>query len=225
MRIAVLGTGMVGQSLAGGFARIGHDVVIGTREPDATIARREPDAMGAPGFGVWHDDHGDIPVVRSAEAVDGADVVVNATNGVNSIDALALVGGELLAGKVLLDVANALDFTTTPPSLAPVAAGSLAETIQERFPSAHVVKSLNTMNANVMVEPGLVGDGGHTVFVCGDDEDAKATVRSLLTELGWTDVLDLGDLSAAASVEALLPIWLRLMGALGTPLLQFRIDR
>ncbi|MEM8748420.1 MAG: NAD(P)-binding domain-containing protein [Actinomycetota bacterium] len=225
MRIAVLGTGMVGQSLAGGFARVGHDVVIGTRDPGATIARREPDAMGAPGFGVWYDDHSDIGVVRSAEAVDGADVVVNATNGVNSIDALDLVGSERLAGKVLLDVANALDFTTAPPSLAPVAAGSLAETIQERFPSARVVKSLNTMNANVMVEPGLVGDGGHTVFVCGDDEDAKATVRSLLTQLGWTDVLDLGDLSAAASVEALLPIWLRLMGTLGTPLIQFRIDR
>lgn len=225
MKIAVLGTGMVGQSLAGGFAGIGHDVVIGTRDPDATIARREPDAMGAPGFGVWYEEHGDIPVVRSVDAVAGADVVVNATNGVNSLEALDLVGAEELAGKVLLDVANALDFTTTPPGLASVDGPSLGETIQARFPDARVVKSLNTMNANVMVAPGLVGDGDHTVFVCGDDEAAKETIRGLLGELGWSDVIDLGDLTAAGSVEALLPIWLRLMGALGTPFLQFRIAR
>ena len=225
MRIAVLGTGMVGQRLAAGFARTGHEVVIGTRDPDATIARRANDAMGAPGFGVWYEQHGDIPVVRSRDAVDGADVVVNATNGVNSIDALELVGADLLDDKVVLDVANALDFTTAPPSLATVDGPSLAETIQARFPSARVVKSLNTMTANVMVEPDLVGDGRHTVFVCGDDDEAKATVETLLAQLGWVDVIDLGDLSAAASVEALLPIWLRLMGALGTPMLQFQIVR
>lgn len=216
---------MVGQSLAGGFARIGHEVVIGTRDTEATKARREPDAMGAPGFGVWYEEHGDIPVARLSEAVDGADVVVNATNGVNSMDALQLVGAELLAGKVLLDVANALDFTTTPPSLATVDGPSLAETIQAQFPDALVVKSLNTMNANVMVEPGLVTDGGHTVFVCGNDEGAREVVSGLLGELGWADVIDLGDLTAAGTVEALLPIWLRLMGTLGTPLLQFRIER
>ncbi|MEM8924066.1 MAG: NAD(P)-binding domain-containing protein [Actinomycetota bacterium] len=225
MRIAVLGTGMVGQSLAAGFARTGHDVVIGTRDPEATIARRETDAMGAPGFGVWYEQHGELPVVPSATAVDGADVVVNATNGVNSIQALDVVGPELLADKVLLDVANALDFTTTPPGLATVDGPSLAETIQARFPSVRVVKSLNTMNANVMVEPSLVADGDHSVFVCGNDDAAKETVRTLLTQLGWNDVIDLGDLTAAATVEALLPIWLRLMGTLGTPLLQFRIVR
>ncbi len=225
MKIAVLGTGMVGQSLAAGFARIGHDVVIGTRDPEATTARREPDAMGAPGFGVWHEDHRDIPVVRSADAVDGADVVVNATNGVNSVEALELVGAELLAGTVLLDVANPLDFATMPPGLADVGGPSLAETIQARFPDARVVKSLNTMNAHVMVDPSLVADGSHSVFVCGDDDSARETVRGLLTELGWTDVIDLGDLTAAGAVEALLPIWLRLMGALGTPHFQFQIAR
>ncbi|MEM7326148.1 MAG: NAD(P)-binding domain-containing protein [Actinomycetota bacterium] len=225
MRIAVVGTGMVGQSLAGGLARVGHDVVIGTRDPEATIAREEPDAMGAPGFGVWYREHGDVPVRPSAVAVDGAEVVVNATNGVNSLAALELVGSELLAGKVLIDVANALDFTTAPPSLVNLDGPSLAETIQQRFPETRVVKTLNTMNANVMVEPTLVGDRNHSVFVCGDDDDAKGTVRTLLTQLGWRDVIDLGDLTAAGTVEALLPIWLRLMGTLGTPLLQFRIMR
>lgn len=225
MKIAVLGTGMVGQSLAGGFSRSGHEVVIGTRDPQTTIARREPDAMGAPGFGDWYDSHGHIPVVTSSEAVIDADLVVNATNGVNSIAALELVGDDALAGTILLDVANALDFTTSPPSLAPVAEASLAETIQARFPAARVVKALNTMNANVMVDPGLVGDGGHTVFVCGDDEAARDLVRGVLGDLGWHDILDLGDLSAASTVEALLPLWLRLMGAVGSPLLQFQIVR
>lgn len=225
MRIAVLGTGMVGQRLAEGFARSGHEVVIGTRDPAATKARREPDAMGAPGFGVWFDAHGDLPVLRSAEAVAGADVVVNATNGVSSVAALELVGDEGLDGKVVLDVANALDFSTVPPSLVDLEEPSLAETIQSRFPTARVVKALNTMTADVMVEPGLVGDGNHTVFVCGNDEEARSIVGSLLGELGWDDVLDLGDLSAASTVEALLPLWLRLMGALGSPLLQFRVVR
>ncbi|MEM1333081.1 MAG: NAD(P)-binding domain-containing protein [Actinomycetota bacterium] len=225
MRIAVIGTGMVGQSLAGGLAGVGHDVVVGTRDPDSTIARRDPDAMGAPGFGVWHDDHGHVPVLPSGDAADGADVVINATNGVNSLAALDLVGPERLAGRVLLDVANALDFTTTPPSLAQLDAPSLGEAIQGRFPTARVVKSLNTMNAGVMTQPGLVGDGSHSVFVCGDDESAKDVVRSLLGDLGWRDVIDLGDITAAGTVEALLPLWLRLMGTLGTPLLQFRIDR
>ncbi|MEM9037648.1 MAG: NAD(P)-binding domain-containing protein [Actinomycetota bacterium] len=225
MRIAILGTGMVGQSLAGGLTRTGHDVVIGTRDPAATMARRDPDAMGAPGFGVWQDNHGHIPLTTSAEAVEGAEVVINATNGVSSIAALDLVGADRLGDKVLLDVANALDFTTAPPSLATVDGPSLAETIQTRFPDARVVKSLNTMNADVMVQPALVGDGGHSVFLCGDDADAKATVRSLLEGLGWVDVIDLGDLTAAGTVEALLPIWLRLAGTFGSPKLQFQIVR
>ena len=225
MRIAVLGTGMVGQSLAGGFARAGHDVVIGTRDPETTKARREPDAMGAPGFGVWYETHGDISVMRSTDAVAGADVIVNATNGVNSIAALELVGEHALEGTVLLDVANALDFSTAPPSLVTQEQPSLAETIQARFPTARVVKALNTMNANVMVEPELVGDGNHTVFVCGNDPEARDTVRTLLEGLGWGDVLDLGDLGAASTVEALLPLWLRLMGTVGSPLLQFKVVR
>ncbi|MEM9517277.1 MAG: NAD(P)-binding domain-containing protein [Actinomycetota bacterium] len=223
MKVAVLGTGMVGQALASGFARSGHDVVVGTRDPSATTERRSPDAMGAPGFGVWYETHSDIPVLRSADAAVGADVVVNATNGVNSIAALELVGDETLDGTVVLDVANALDFSTTPPGLVPQPEPSLAETIQSRFPNARVVKSLNTMNANVMVDPGLVGDGDHTVFVCGDDPAARNTVCTLLSDLGWNDIVDLGDLSAASTVEALLPLWLRLMGVVGSPLLQFKI--
>lgn len=118
----------------------------------------------------------------------------------NSVEALDLVGAELLAGKVLLDVANALDFTTGSPKLAAVDGPSLAETIQARLPDARVVKSLNTMNANVMVEPGLVANGDHTVFVCGDDEGARGKVRGLVGELGSIDVIDFDPLTDGGGI-------------------------
>jgi hypothetical protein len=113
-----------------------------------------------------------------------------------------------------------------PPSLLVANTDSLAERIQRAFPAARVVKALNTMNALVMVNPGRLGGGGHTVFVCGDDPQAKALVTRILTEgLGWRDVIDLGDLTAARATEMVLPIWLRLMGALQTPMFNLKVVR
>lgn len=198
MRIAVIGTGSAGRTLADGFRRIGHDVVTGTRDPEATRAREE-----------W----GDGALATYAEAAVGADLVVNATGGQVSLQALAEVD---LDGKVLLDVANPLDFSNGfPPTLSVKDSDSLAEQIQRAHPEARVVKSLNTVNAAVMVEPGRLPEPT-TIFVAGDDAEARHLVRGLLVELGWSDIVEFPVLEAARGLEMWLPLWVRLMGALGT---------
>ena len=204
MRIAVIGTGHAGRTLAQGFQRVGHDVVVGTRDPDATRAREE--WLGL-----------DVPLAALGMVAADADLVVNATNGQASLAALGEVGSDHLAGKVLLDVANPLDFSQGfPPTLSVKDTDSLAEQIQRAFPEARVVKSLNTVTASVMVDPSTVGDGDTTVFVAGDDAEARQQVSGLLRELGWRDIVELDGLQNARGLEMWLPLWVRLMGALGT---------
>ncbi|WP_211880960.1 NADPH-dependent F420 reductase [Pseudarthrobacter albicanus] len=226
MKIAVLGTGTVGPTLAGALAGLGHDVVIGTRDPQATLARTEPGRMGAAPFAQWHAAHSQIGVAAFAEAAAGADIVVNATNGGGSLGALTAAGAANLAGKVVIDVANPLDFSHgMPPSLSPVNTDSLAEQIQRAFPEARVVKTLNTMTASVMVDPAAVAGGDHSVFVSGNDAEAKKTVAGLLKGFGHRDIIDLGDITTARGAEMIMPLWLRLWGALGTGQFNFKIVR
>ena len=201
MRIAVLGTGTVGRTLAGRFVELGHEVVMGTRDPEATRARDE--------------DH-PATLATYADAAAQAELVVNATNGGATPEVLALAGADNLAGKVLLDISNPLDFSAGfPPTLSVKDTDSLAEQVQRAHPDARVVKSLNTLSAALMVHPESLG-APSTVFVSGDDEQAKQVVTDLLREMGHQDVLDLGDLSTARGVEMWLPLWLRIMGSLGT---------
>lgn len=226
MHIAVLGTGMVGQALAGRLDQLGHEVTLGTRDPRAALARTDPDGMGNPGFGTWAAEHPGITVGTFAGAAAAAQLVVNATNGGVSLTVLESAGAENLAGKVILDIANPLDFSRGfPPSLFVKDTDSLGEQIQRAFPDAKVVKSLNTMNAHLMVDPGQLAGGDHSVFVSGDDAVAKQTVTDLLVTFGHTDVIDLGDLSTARGTEMLLPLWLRLYGALGTPEFNVKVVR
>ena len=213
MRIAVIGTGHAGRTLAQGFQRIGHDVVVGTRDPDATRAREE--WLGL-----------DVPLAALGMVAADADLVVNATNGQASLAALGEVGSDHLAGKVILDVANPLDFSQGfPPTLSVKDTDSLAEQIQRAFPDARVVKSLNTVTAAVMVDPSTVGDGDTTMFVAGDDEEARQQVSELLRELGWLDIVELDGLQNARGLEMWLPLWVRLMGALGTGQFNIKLVR
>lgn len=226
MKVGVIGTGSVGRTLAARLAELGHGVTIGTRDPAATKARTEPDAMGNPPFASWHAEHPDVPLGTFAQAAEHGEIVLNATGGSGSIDALTLAGAENLRGKVLLDIANPLDFSQGfPPFLWVKDTDSLGEQIQRAFPDARVVKSLNTMTAALMANPSQLADADHSVFVSGNDADAKATVTALLRSLGHTDVIDLGDITTARGSEMLMPIWLRLFGALGTPIFNFKIVR
>lgn len=212
MRIAVLGTGMVGRALALGLAGAGHEVVIGTRDPAATATRE----VGEATFADWLATIAGVRLLTSAEAAAVADLVINATNGESSLAALTAAGEANLAGKVLLDAANPLDFSDGfPPRLSVCNTDSLAEQIQRSFPAAKVVKSLNTLNAGVMVDPAALGLGGTTMFVAGDDAEAKATVTGLLRDLGWQSILDLGGVEAARGMEMYLPLWLRIVQSTG----------
>jgi predicted dinucleotide-binding enzyme len=212
MRIAVIGTGSAGRQLAAGFRRIGHDVVVGTRDPAELMERTDPDARGNDPFAVWQQGHPDIGVATFRDAAAHGELLVNATSGEGSLAALGAAGEERLAGKVLVDIANPIDHSGgMPPPLFVSNTDSLAEQIQRAFPSARVVKTLNTVTAAVMVDPGSIANGHHTIFVSGDDEDAKQQVLQLLTDFGWKDVLDLGGLATARAVEMYLPLWVAIM--------------
>ena len=225
MNIAVLGTGMVGQAIAGRLHELGHSVVVGTRDPASTLARTEPDAMGNPPFAAWHADHEGVALATFADAAAGAELVVNASNGNVALEVLALAGAQNLSGKVLVDISNPLDFSHGfPPSLFVKDTDSLGEQVQRAFPETKVVKTLNTLTASLMVNPKSLG-ASSTVFVSGDDAGAKATVVALLESFGHDDVIDLGPLETARGTEMLLPVWLRLMGALGTGAFNFKVVR
>jgi predicted dinucleotide-binding enzyme len=218
MKIAVIGTGVVGRTIAAKLVSLSHDVVVGTRDVDATLARTEPDAMGNPPYAAWQKENAQVRLAQLADAGAHGELIVNATSGQSSLAALEGAGSANLAGKVILDIANPLDFSQgRPPTLSVANTDSLAEQLQAAFPDAHVVKGLNTMSASVMVDPKRLA-GNHNVFLAGDDDAAKETVKGLLQAFGWTDgaIVDLGGIRAARGTEMFLPLWLSIYGALGT---------
>ena len=200
MRIGVLGTGVVGQTLAGKLVELGHEVCLGSRSAGNEKAVEWAGAAGE------RASEGSF-----ADAARFGELIVNATPGERALEALAAAGASNLAGKVVLDVSNPLDFSRgRPPILAFCNDDSVGERIQRDFPDTRVVKSLKTVNASATVDPGPVGG---TVFVCGDDDEAKSAVVELLEAFGWPreDILDIGDIKGARATEMYLPLWLRLL--------------
>jgi predicted dinucleotide-binding enzyme len=227
MNIGIFGTGIVGQTIASALAGKGHRVMIGTRDPKATLARDSGNAFNKTPFREWQKANAAVALGTYAEAARFGEVLINATSGGGALPALEAAGAEALGEKVMLDIANPLDFSKGfPPSLTVSNTDSLGEQIQRAFPRLRVVKTLNTTNTFVMVNPAAVGGGDHSMFVCGNDESAKAQVKGWLGEwFGWRDVIDLGDITTARGTEMLLPIWVRLMTALGTPMFNFKVVR
>lgn len=219
IRIGILGTGSVGRTLAAGIQTLGNEVVIGTRDPAATLLRDGPH-----GFSTWAAAHPEVTVVTLADAAAGSDLVVNALSDAGS---LAGVGAAALApGTVLLDVSNPLDAGSgNPANLFVTNTDSLAEQLQRAFPEVRVVKSLHTMTAHLMTGPTQLAGGDFSTFVCGNDPAAKHLVTALLTQPGHRDVIDLGDLAGARGTEATMLIWLRLWQVLGTADFTFKIVR
>ena len=207
MKIGVLGTGMVGRAIASRLVALGHEVKMGSRTPDNENAAEWVAANGA------RASQGTF-----ADAAAFGELVFNCTSGDASLVVLRAAGAENLTGKALVDVANTLDFSQgRPPSLLVTTKESLAEQIPSAFPEARVVKTLNTVNCEVMVDPSLV-PGRHNVFVSGNDESAKSEVKGLLQSFGWPgeDILDLGDITTARGPELYIPLWLRLYGTVGS---------
>lgn len=220
MDIGVLGSGMVGRTMAAALASHGADVVLGTRDVAALMAR-EADGES---FAEWAQRHPGVRVAPFAEAAAHGALVFNATAGAAALDVLRSVAAGL-AGTVLIDASNPLDFSNGfPPSLFVCNTDSLGEQIQAALPDTRVVKALNTVNADVMVDPSQVAGGDHDLFICGDDDEAKAAVIGLLQEwFGWTTVRDLGDITGARAMEMYLPLWLRLMSSVGSAKFSVRV--
>lgn len=210
MRIGVLGTGVVGQTMGAALVAQGHDVMMGARSADNPKALAFRDKTGG-------------RTGTFADAAAFGEIVIHATRGATAVSVLEAAGAGNLAGKVLVDVSNPLDFSAGyPPSLTVSNTDSLGEMIQRTFPDALVVKTLNTVTASVMVEPARV-PGPHTVFVSGNDQRAKGRVMDLLRSFGWHSILDLGDITTARGTEQMLPLWERLYAVLGTGEFNFAV--
>ena len=227
MKVAILGTGSVGQTLARKLKDLGNEVMIGTRNVADSLAKTGADGWGNPQIGKWMQDNSDIELLPFREAVEkGGDIIVFAMNGGAAIQCLEQVGADLLEGKVLMDISNPLDFSAGfPPSLFVSNTDSLGEQIQQAFPTLKVVKTLNTMSNPVMVNPAVL-KGDHSVFMSGNDDGAKEQVSEVLQSFGWAthNIIDLGDISTARGTEMVLPIWLRLYGKLQTPYFNFHVN-
>jgi len=216
MKISVLGTGMVGDTIGSRLIELGHEVMMGSRSSAnekalAFVAKHKHGARAG----------------TFADAAAFGELIFNCTKGDSTIDALKLAG-PAINGKILIDVANPLDFSNgIPPSLIPSLSNtnSLGEEIQKEFPAIKVVKTLNTMWCGLMVNPLMIGEGNHTNFICGNDAEANAQVKSLLNQFGWKNenLLDLGDISNARGTEAVLPIWLRVWSATKNGAFNFKV--
>jgi predicted dinucleotide-binding enzyme len=197
MKIGVLGTGTVGQTIASKLVHLGHEVMMGARDVD------NPKAVA------WSKEEGGQHALfgNFANAASFGEIIFNCTLGSASLDALHLAGADNLKGKILIDTSNPLDYTTANWALTVGNNDSLGEQIQREFPKALVVKTLNTINADVMVNPTRLAEMTD-VFVSGNDPDAKATVIKILREwFGWKHILDLGDITTSRSVEAYVLLW------------------
>jgi predicted dinucleotide-binding enzyme len=209
MKIAILGTGMVGNTLATKLVQIGHQVMMGSRTARSDAGQQWLRSVSGKG-----------QIGAFADAAAFGEMVFDCTNGANSLAALRQAGAANLRGKILIHVSNPLDFSKgMPPTLTVCNTDSLGEQVQREFPETRVVKALNTVNCAVMIQPSLV-PGDHHLFICGNDAEAKDKVSGWLCEwFGWKrgNLIDLGDITSARGMEMWMPVWLRLFGKFGHP--------
>lgn len=227
MKIAILGTGAVGQTLASKLSDLSYEVMIGTRNVSEKLSDVSNDKSGNPPFSEWQKTNNKVKLGTFADAAAFGEIIINAINGEKSLNVLKKVDSDL-KGKVLVDVANPLDFSKgMPPILLDglMNTTSLGEEIQNAFPEAKVVKTLNTIWCGLMVNPGMLEKGDHINYISGNDQDAKQEVKKILNQFGWSDenIIDLGDISAARAAEAFLLVWIRLLGVTKTGLFNLKL--
>ncbi len=217
MRVGILGTGVVGEALASAFIAKGHHVKMGSRTAGNEKATAWAKKAGKDASEGSFDD-----------AALYGDIIFLCLNGEFALDAVGSVGDTSLNGKIVVDVTNPLDFTQgMPPAiLEDFRNVSLGEKIQEALPNAYVVKTLNTVNFNVMVDPKKVNSGKHSLFICGNHLDAKNKVKHFLADtFSWDgeSFIDLGEIKAARCTEAFVPLWVMLWQSLGTPFFSMKV--
>lgn len=212
MKIGILGTGMVGETLGTKFIQLGHQVKMGSRTANNESAAKWVQAAGA-----------NASQGTFADAAAFGDMVFICLKGAVFLDVAKTLGPQPLAGKVVVDVSNPLEFSNGSLTLSICNTNSLGEEVQKAIPSAKVVKSFNTVNCDVMVDP---AKGGHpTMFVCGNDSGAKKQFTEFIQTLGWRDIIDIGDITKSRGTEALMHLWMNLFGLFGTPHFGWKIVR
>ena len=228
MKVAVIGTGAVGQAMATKLSLLGHKVFMGTRNVSESRSKTKADGWGTPGVGSWIKDHPKVELLTFREAAEqGRDLIVFAVQGMAAFDCLEEIGKDQLNNRILVDITNPLDFSKgMPPSLGICNTESLGEKIQERYPELKVVKALNTVSSAVMGNPGTI-EGDHNLFICGNDQTAKKQVIDLLTSFGWREhnIIDMGDITSARGTEMLMPLFIRLLGKYENPFFNFHVKR
>jgi predicted dinucleotide-binding enzyme len=211
MRFGVLGTGMVGKAIATKLIHLGNEVMMGSR------SRENKEAVDWAAKNGNKASHGTFK-----DAAEFGDIIFNCTLGSASLNALRMAGEDSLAGKIVVDVSNPLDFSKTPPSLIVCNVDSLGEQVQRMLPASKVVKALNTVNCDVMVNPSILG-GDSDLFICGNDDEAKRVVSKVLKDFGWNSIIDLGDIGGSRAMEMLMPMWLRLFASYKNPHFNYKI--
>jgi 8-hydroxy-5-deazaflavin:NADPH oxidoreductase len=218
MKVRILGTGIVGDTIGSALIANGHEVMMGSRTATNEKAVRFANTNGS------NASHGTFNDVAQF-----GDIIFNCTKGEHSLEALGMAGEADLAGKIVIDLANPLDFSKgMPPTLSIVNDNSLGETLQSAFPKTRIVKALNTLNCTLMINPSKLSNGDHDLFICGDDAEAKRIVTDFLSdEFGWkkNNIHDLGDITNSRGTEQLLPLWIRMYFVLGTGEFNFKIVR
>jgi 8-hydroxy-5-deazaflavin:NADPH oxidoreductase len=203
---------MVGETLGTKFVQLGHQVKMGSRTADNESAVKWVKAAGP-----------NASQGTFADAADFGEMAFVCLKGSVFLDVAKALSPTALAGKVLVDVSNPLEFANGTMTLSLCNTNSLGEEVQKAAPSAKVVKTLNTVNCEVMVDPAK--GGNPTMFLCGNDPDAKIKVSDLLKTLGWRDIIDLGDITRARGTEVMMHIWMNLFGLFGNPHFGFKVVR
>ncbi|NTU98820.1 NAD(P)-binding domain-containing protein [Candidatus Falkowbacteria bacterium] len=224
MKIGIIGTGIVGRSHAEKLISLNHNVMIGTRNVERTLAETKTDSMGNVPFSEWLKDNPTVQLGTFDEAAKFGVVVINALRGEVVLDAFANLNKQNFDNKVLIDISNALDFSKgMPPTLLVRDGNSIGEQLQGILPKAKVVKTLNTITARLQINPLELANGDHHVFISGNDTAGKKTAETILKSYGWKYIIDLGDITTARGTEMMMPMWLRLWGAVGKPMFNYKI--
>jgi 8-hydroxy-5-deazaflavin:NADPH oxidoreductase len=212
MKIGILGTGMVGETLGTKFVQLGHQVKMGSRTANNESAAKWVKAAGA-----------NASQGTFSDAAAFGEVAFVCLKGAVFLEVAKTLNPTALGGKVLVDVSNPLEFSHGTMSLSICNTNSLGEEVQKALPFAKVVKTLNTVNCGVMVDPAK--GGNPTMFLCGNDADAKKKVIELLKSLGWRDIIDLGDITKSRGTETMMHIWMNLFGLFDNPHFGFKVVR
>ncbi|SFU69609.1 hypothetical protein SAMN05216480_11412 [Pustulibacterium marinum] len=209
MKIGIFGTGMVGRTLAERLISDGHEIMIGTRNVENTLANTKPDVIGTPPYKEWQVNNKTVELGTFSEAAKFGEVVFISTFGDVAINAIDLAGKENLDGKVVIDTTNPLDLSNgIPPSFGGAIGNSLGEQIQNRLPNAKVVKAFNTLSMHIVVNPQRE-EGYPVLMVAGNDNEAKAKVTEIAKGWGWKDIMDLGVIGEAFYMESFALMWIR----------------